>query len=593
MIILLFTLISSTPWDTGLDSEVLGLMLRARMAQQRNQLVLAETLADEAIRIDVENCDARVLRMELRLSRRERFGSENTIDNDSLTLELKQEMGQFPQEYRFPKLLGMLLARDETLSDRHELDSAQRYLELAVDLMEQNGLDDQREKAEIHYFKGQWLLKKKQYYDASQAFHQVVLLNPEMTWAWFYAGQGFEMAHFLRSAQSHYQEFKLRTRYLPNPTEASLRQTLRLIEVKLDPSASQIDRLLMELRQRKASVGQYLDAAGELFRSNRIDASYKVLLEAPHSGPRHGLFHVRMFVALMSLGKYDEALKRTESALAEASVPSIRQRLLEFALEAVLLSGDYAAWDRVPTAWRAMAEDSANGAWMQWVLDVLGEGAPRSLAELESIWASDELVVSQVRAVRKSDPQTASRLFVAGLFWRYHHFDAAANIIDELASKKSAPLELRLTYADALSMMGRYDESFALYETTRKALGPSADLLNNYGYFMLMSERSPMVARELIEESLRLDPDCRACLDSLGWAFFKLGDFNRAEQLIRRALERDADDPEKLEHLGDTLWHLGDHDGARRAWSEALQNMSDFAINDQYLAILNKMDPAP
>lgn len=119
----------------------------------------------------------------------------------------------------------------------------------------------------------------------------------------------------------------------------------------------------------------------------------------------------------------------------------------------------------------------------------------------------------------------------------------------------------------------------------------SADVLNNYGYFLLESGQNPVLARELIEESLRLEPDCRACLDSLGWAHFKLGDFQRAEQFIRRALARDKEDPEKLEHLGDVLWHLGEREQARKYWSLALQNMSDFAVNSRYKIVLDKLDP--
>lgn len=589
--LILWLLITLLNDGTPRDAEVLALLLKSRLAKQQDDLPLALALADEAVALDPQNRDARVTRLELRMSQRSRFDLDPEAEKRSLVTELNEEIRQFPRDYRFHKLIGMLLARDPDLARRFDLEQAHIYLDTALNLMAEQGLDDWREQSDLHYYKGQWFLKNRNYFEASRSFSQTVELNPEMTWAWFYAGQSYELANFLRSARDHYEEFKRRSRYLPNPTDASVRQTLKLIDAKLEPSPEHLTALISELQDRHAGVGQYLDAAGELFRSNRLEAAEQVLAVIPATGPRHGLYHVRRFVGLMALNRYSESLAGVERALQDASVPSIRQRLLEFALEASLLQGRDDAWRHFPSPWRALASESANGAWMLWVLETLSSGSPMDLDELESLWSSDEFVVSQIRAVRRFGAPIACRLFVAGLYWRYHHFQQAADTLANFADDGQAPKELRLTYADTLSMLGQFDRAFTIYEKILEDFPPDADVLNNFGYFMLKSERNPRRARELIEESLRLDPECRACLDSLGWAHFKLGDFERAEQLIRRALEQDRDDPEKLEHLGDVLWHLNDIEGAKRAWSQALQSMSDFAINERYLAILDKMDP--
>ena len=42
-----------------------------------------------------------------------------------------------------------------------------------------------------------------------------------------------------------------------------------------------------------------------------------------------------------------------------------------------------------------------------------------------------------------------------------------------------------------------------------------------------------------------------AYLDSLGWCYFKMGDYELAEDNLRQAVDRDQTDPTVHDHLGD------------------------------------------
>ena len=46
-------------------------------------------------------------------------------------------------------------------------------------------------------------------------------------------------------------------------------------------------------------------------------------------------------------------------------------------------------------------------------------------------------------------------------------------------------------------------------------------------------------------------------LDSLGWAYFKLGNYEQAEENLRQAVERDQTDPTVHDHLGDLYEKTG------------------------------------
>jgi tetratricopeptide (TPR) repeat protein len=73
-----------------------------------------------------------------------------------------------------------------------------------------------------------------------------------------------------------------------------------------------------------------------------------------------------------------------------------------------------------------------------------------------------------------------------------------------------------------------------------------------------------------VEEALTIDPNNGAYLDSLGWAFFKLNDLERAEKYLLKALELVKSDPVIHDHLGDLYYKTGDYQKARDYWSKSI-----------------------
>jgi Tfp pilus assembly protein PilF len=55
----------------------------------------------------------------------------------------------------------------------------------------------------------------------------------------------------------------------------------------------------------------------------------------------------------------------------------------------------------------------------------------------------------------------------------------------------------------------------------------------------------------MIEKALSLKKDNGYIIDSLGWVYFKMGDYKKAEQYLKKAGELVKDDPVILEHLAE------------------------------------------
>jgi tetratricopeptide (TPR) repeat protein len=94
--------------------------------------------------------------------------------------------------------------------------------------------------------------------------------------------------------------------------------------------------------------------------------------------------------------------------------------------------------------------------------------------------------------------------------------------------------------------------------------------LNFLGYLWADHDRNLDEAVELIVRALAQDPDNGAYLDSLGWAYYRLGRLGEARVQLERAARLTGGDPVVLEHLGDVYKDLALKDLAREQYRLSL-----------------------
>jgi len=95
--------------------------------------------------------------------------------------------------------------------------------------------------------------------------------------------------------------------------------------------------------------------------------------------------------------------------------------------------------------------------------------------------------------------------------------------------------------------------------------------LNYLGY--MLADRGTRLDEALgyIRRAVALEPQNGAYLDSLGWAYYKMGNYELAEENLRRASERTADDPTIHEHLADLYQKTGRLKLAATYWERSLE----------------------
>ena len=130
----------------------------------------------------------------------------------------------------------------------------------------------------------------------------------------------------------------------------------------------------------------------------------------------------------------------------------------------------------------------------------------------------------------------------------------------------------QLLYARALmaEKLGRIDEAIGDLELIVKNEPNNAEALNALGYTLVDLTHRILEGKQYIDKALKLKPNDPAILDSMGWAYYRLGQHKKALQYLQQAFDK-LKDPEIAAHLGEVLWVLGNKDQARQIWDEALR----------------------
>lgn len=124
---------------------------------------------------------------------------------------------------------------------------------------------------------------------------------------------------------------------------------------------------------------------------------------------------------------------------------------------------------------------------------------------------------------------------------------------------------------DANSRLENYEESDRAYELALRYDSENHNAMNNYSYNLSVRGVELERAKELALKAIDLDSENAAYLDTVGWVYFKLGDYDRARRFIKASIDTGSASAEVLEHLGDVYEKLGNMDEAKKWWKQALE----------------------
>jgi Tfp pilus assembly protein PilF len=140
---------------------------------------------------------------------------------------------------------------------------------------------------------------------------------------------------------------------------------------------------------------------------------------------------------------------------------------------------------------------------------------------------------------------------------------------DKITDKQNSE-QLKIQLAAIYEKQKDFDRAESVFKEILKANPKNAVALNYIGY--MLADRGVRLeeAVRYVNEALAIDPQNGAYLDSLGWAFFKLNDLEKAERYLLAADELVKNDATIEEHLGDLYFKTGNFTKAEEFWKRSV-----------------------
>ena len=114
-----------------------------------------------------------------------------------------------------------------------------------------------------------------------------------------------------------------------------------------------------------------------------------------------------------------------------------------------------------------------------------------------------------------------------------------------------------------------------------------AQVLNYLAYSWVDTGINIDEAFKMLQRAVELAPRDGMIIDSLGWAYYRLGRYDDAVRELEKAVELKPGDPTINDHLGDAYWRVGRHLEARFQWDHAKTSNPE---HEELVKILKKID---
>jgi tetratricopeptide (TPR) repeat protein len=179
---------------------------------------------------------------------------------------------------------------------------------------------------------------------------------------------------------------------------------------------------------------------------------------------------------------------------------------------------------------------------------------------------------------------------------RWSDAEEALNKAEQLSTKAEDKEYVYFLRGSTLEREKKYDQAEAEFKKVLAVNPQSAATLNYLGY--MNADRGVQLEESLnyIKLAVSLDPTNGAYLDSLGWAYFKLGKYDLAEESLTKASLRMASDPTVQDHLGDLYQKTGRLKLAAAHWERAVtewnKSVAAEVDGDLFASTQTKLDAA-
>lgn len=156
-------------------------------------------------------------------------------------------------------------------------------------------------------------------------------------------------------------------------------------------------------------------------------------------------------------------------------------------------------------------------------------------------------------------------------------YEEAMELANDLLSKLPGDAEVLYIHAIIATQQKKWDTAESNLKKILKQNPNNANALNALGHTLSFNKDRLEEALNYLNQALALAPNNPYFMDSVGWTYYRLGDFKQAIHYLTKANTL-IDDGEIAAHLGEVLWSNNKKEDAKAIWTKAYQKNKDNAI---------------
>ncbi len=194
-------------------------------------------------------------------------------------------------------------------------------------------------------------------------------------------------------------------------------------------------------------------------------------------------------------------------------------------------------------------------------------------------------------AVKKDQSETAVKLKDSLSFSKayfYGHHKDYKKALGEMEKIQKMDINQKYYMANLYDKESKYKKAISLMMDVLKDNPENAHALNFVGYLILENESDFDKAYSMIKKAIEIEPNDAYIRDSLGWYFFKIGDFSKALVELKKAWNSQKADVIITKHLALVYQKLNNDIEAQRYFVEALKNCKEESQKREILEVMEK-----
>src|SRR5882757_59210 len=196
------------------------------------------------------------------------------------------------------------------------------------------------------------------------------------------------------------------------------------------------------------------------------------------------------------------------------------------------------------------------------------------LAAQQADMGNGDRAIKDVQALLKGSPEDrAVYITLAQMNTRLKRYAEAEQALDkaeQLSTKQDDKEYVWFLRGSTFERQKRYTDAEAQFKKVIASDPQHAMALNYLGYMLADQNMKLDEALGYIKRAVDIDPTNGAYLDSIGWAYFRLGKYEMAEESLIKASQKINTDPTVHDHLGDLYQKTGRLKQAATHWERAI-----------------------